>query len=176
MDTKILDFIKKYIYRSFLNFSLLFSLLLVSSPSLYALAPPVELHLNTTIEAVSNFVLAEDDVIITLGDTREVAYTFTGNFPVKLAITSDHSVGTQFYMVHEDPSFTDKIPYSLQFNYGEGTFSAVLPTTPRNITGFNTTTGYNLSSHLNIITTASSADELSEGEYSDTLTFSFTAQ
>jgi len=152
-------------------FSLILLLLAISLSPVHALAPPVELHLNTVIEPVATFVLDENDILITLGDDYTVGYELTGNVPLRLKITSDNTVGNKYYMIHENaPAITDKIQYILKFDYGTGSLSTVNPLNFKNMT----TSTHNGS--LRIETNSNAGDNLPEGEYLDTITFNFEAQ
>ncbi|NCB02537.1 MAG: hypothetical protein EOM67_10275, partial [Spirochaetia bacterium] len=169
MKNKSVVYKKKYIHLTLPLIALLALLWLQSATSLYAIAPPVELNLKTVIEPTISFIIDEENITLTLGVDREVNYHLRGNILLKVNISSPNRVGTQFYMAPSTPGVTEKIPYTLKFNYGNGSFVTVNPTLTNNFTNFNATTGYTLDSKMTIITTAN--DNLPAGTYSDTLTF-----
>ncbi len=171
MKNKIVMFRTKNIHSSLSILIALMSFLAINMFSLHAIAPPVELRLNTIIEPVATFVLDETDVEITLGTPYTVGYTLTGNVPLKLKITSDNAVGNNFYMVHENSSISDKILYVLKFDYGNNILSTVSPDNFVNMI----TNNYN-DGELRIETLADAGDSITEGEYSDTITFIFESQ
>lgn len=171
MKRKYQNIIKKYIVSKVIILSLF---ALISTSQIFALAPPVELHLNTIIESVSEFTILEaSPVSITLGTVKEVAYTLTGNQEVTMTITSTNVTGTQMRMKHTELEGY-YIPYTLKFDYGSGTKVAVTPGVAVNMTGFSSSSGYDINSSMQIITVEDAA--LAEGEYVDTLTFSIEAQ
>jgi len=156
------------------NISILSLFVAISTSPLFALASPVELHLNTIIESVSEFTILESSpVSITLGTTKNVGYTLEGNQLVTMTITSENVSGTQMRMKHTDLEGY-YIPYTLKFDYGNGSKVAVTPGIAVNMTGFDSTDGYDINSTMQIITAED--DTLAEGEYVDTLTFSIEAQ
>ena len=69
MKNKIVMFRTKNIHSSLSILIVLMSFLAINMFSLHAVAPPVELRLNTIIEPVATFVLDETDVEITLGNS-----------------------------------------------------------------------------------------------------------
>ena len=74
-------------------------------------------------------------------------------------------------MVHENSSVSDKILYVLKFDYGNNILSTVSPDNFVNMI----TNNYN-DGELRIETLADAGDSITEGEYSDTITFIFESQ
>ena len=83
MMNKIVMFRKKNMLSTLSIFLIVMFFFTINLLSLHAIAPPVELRLNTVIEPVATFVLDETDVEITLGTPRTVGYTLTGKCPFK---------------------------------------------------------------------------------------------
>lgn len=147
----------------------------------FSLADPVDLVLNTTILGTS--VLTVNGVsgpnsssqleINTLGAPVTVSYSYIGNQPVKLKVTSfnatTYSTGFRL-IVSGTPS--EFIPYSLAIDYdGLGTYSATASGTSVNLP---TSTGiYNLNSTMQITL---QDGVYGAGTYTDTLTFEIEAQ
>jgi hypothetical protein len=130
--------------------------------------------LNTIIESISEFTILEaSPVTITLGTPKSVGYTLTGNQEVTITIGSENVTGNQMRMKHSDLEGY-YIPYTLKFDYGTGTKVVVIPNIAVDMVGFDPTDGYDINS--NMIITTDADDNLAEGEYLDTLTFSIQAQ
>lgn len=149
----------------------LLAILILSPFAVFALADPVNLQLNTIIDAVSTLQVNGGTTTATLvpGNVLSVGYTYVGNQLVKMKIISTNN----FYLRHSDYAAhnTWVIPYSMTFDYGSGTQIAVVNGSSVNLLDTNGT--YNLAK--NMIFSAISS-RYAAGSYSDTLTFEVVAQ
>ncbi|MDD4220570.1 MAG: hypothetical protein PHR10_10370 [Sphaerochaetaceae bacterium] len=142
----------------------------------FPLAGPVELLLNTIVPAGNIFEITEPSPIgLTLGGSRSVGYTYTGNSQLYLTITSANPSTTNQMRMKEIGS-NYYIPYTMTFDYdgaGPGAQTAVYHGFKKMMGGYDNNNGYNLVGTF-VITTQSS-DNYLEGDYADTITFAFTA-
>ena len=174
---------KKYIRSTISIFSLLVVFSVILTSPVYAIAPPVELHLNTVIEPIAEFKLlipgqvSPYNIDLTLGQPYTVGYTLTGNVPLYLSISSTSYVADgEFYMEHDTLGDAYKIPYTIKFDYADTAgYTTVTSDASKLMGGYNSSTGYNLTNKdLRIETATDAGDNLPEGDYIDTITFSFT--
>jgi hypothetical protein len=147
-------------------------LLGISSLALFAdYAPSVDLRLETQIDAVSTLQVngGTGSTVFVPGTPLSINYTYVGNQLVKMQITSANSFNLRhsLYASHN----TWVIPYSMTFDFGSGTQTAVSSGVGVNLVDTNGT--YNLAK--NMVFSASNG-QYAAGAYSDTLTFQIVAQ
>ncbi len=140
----------------------------------FPLAGPVELILNTAVPSVNEFIILENSpVALTLGTPKSIGYTYQGSSQIYLTITSSNpSPQNQTRMKHTELAYY--IPYNMTFDYdgaGPQGQTTVYSGFKKILGGFNS--GYNLAGTF-VLTTAGSENYL-EGDYVDTITFTFTA-
>lgn len=155
-------------------------LLILSPCTLFALASPVDLELNTTIPAISTLTVngasaSPNSVAFDLSATSEpyrtltVDYTYVGNQLVKMQITSANGFNLRHTMYTTYNTWV--IPYTMTFDYGDGVQTTVVNGSSVNLVDYHGT--YNLAktmvfSYANI--------NYAAGSYSDTITFQIIAQ
>lgn len=159
--------------RERISIFIVWSFLLLCAPvaSVFALAAPVELELNTIIPTTGEFIInAASPVEITIGEIKIIGYTYTGNQLAKLTITSAHASGTQMRMKHLDADAY--IPYAMTCDYGNGFQSPVTHGTAHNLEGFDGE--YDIAGTFRIST--DDTGMYLAGDYQDTITFLVEAQ
>ena len=146
------------------------SALLIITISLgFALAPPVQLELNTIIEPFSALTVngAVGTATIVPGTPKTINYTYQGNQLVSLTVSSANG----FTLRHAD--FTNHptwiINYAMTLDYGSGQTSVV---NNQAVALVDTNGVYNLAKTMVI---SAVAGTYPAGTYTDTLTFTITA-
>lgn len=145
------------------------ALLIITFSSGFALAPPVQLELNTIIEPFSALTVngTVGTAIIVPGSPATINYTYQGNQLVRLTVSSANG----FQLRHTDfatrPTWI--INYTMTLDYGSGQTSVV---NNQAVALLDTNGVYNLAKTM-VIT--ASAGTYAAGSYSDTLTFTITA-
>ncbi len=156
--------------KSFLMIGI--ALFLIAFPLGAALSPPAELHLNTVVEPVSEFLFSEaSPVSIIPGTTQRIGFLLKGNFLIDLKISGSNYGDGTFRMKHTEENYY--IPYNLSFDYGNGMLTPVTHNLTVPLTGYTIQEGYNINSFLEI---SSESVEVPEGAYVDTITFSVISQ
>jgi len=129
------------------------------------------LQLNTTILADSVFEFqAASPYLVEIGTRQRISYHFSSNSPMKLTITSDNSpvVGSQMKMVHESVS-SAFLPYYMYFDYaGTG------PQNEQLVENGVATSMESLELDGTFSILVPENETALAGDYSDTITFSFT--
>jgi len=141
----------------------------------FPIAGPVELILNTVVTSINEFIILDPSPVeLTLGTPKSVGYTYQGNTEIDLTITSSNpSPANQMRMKHTEEAYF--IPYTMTFDYDGGGpqgQTVVYSGFKKALGGFND--GYDLTGTF-VITTAGSENYL-EGDYADTITFTFTTR
>ena len=134
-------------------------------------ADTADLTLNTTIEANSALTVNGGAASTTIvpGTPATVNYTYVGNSLVKLTVDSANGMQLRHstYATHN----TWVIPYAMTLDYGSGTQTSVSDSVAVNLV--DTTGTYDLAKTMVI---SAAAGTYAAGAYSDTLTFTITAQ
>ncbi len=172
---------KGIVQRPFIKALLIIALVSTVFPMsiLALLTPPVELHLNTVVDPISEFTFSEaSPVTIIPGTPKTIGFQIRGNFLINLEIMSQNYGDSTFRMKHSD--LDEYIPYTLYFDYGNGMQTEVTQGSIQPLSGYEDydaeagTGGYNIDSSLEI--TSNTAEFAPDGSYADTITFKIIAQ
>lgn len=145
------------------------ALLIIAISVGFALAPPVQLELNTIIEPFSALTINNTVGTATIvpGTPLPINYTYQGNQLVSLTVSSANG----FTLRHSD--FTNHatwiINYTMTLDYGSGQTAV---TNNQAVPLVDTNGVYNLAKTMVFTATAGTYPA---GTYSDTLTFTITA-
>lgn len=154
---------------------LLLVFIVALAQTLFALASPVNLVLNTTIAAVSTLTVNStvSPKTVAPGQTYEIPYTYVGNELVKLKVTSAYG----FYLRHTNWNATTNqfwvVPYYMTLDYGDGNQTLVDSGVAVNLVDTNGV--YNLN-RIFVVEVDDGGPNFPAGSYSDTLTFQIIAQ
>ena len=136
----------------------------------FALAPPVQLELNTIIEPFSALTVngAVGTATIVPGTPKTINYTYLGNQLVNLTVSSANGFKLRHSTYSTHPTWV--INYAMTLDYGSG-LTAV--TNNQAVALVDTNGVYNLAKTMVI---SAAAGTYPAGTYTDTLTFTITAQ